>query len=81
MAGNRQVNKEQWSRIGDYAATFRSAAGKRVLEDLKKEYCYRDSYVKGDVFETFRRTCCRDLIAGIEYMVVLADEQVDVEDE
>lgn len=77
----RAVNKEQLGRYGDYAATFRSVGGKRVLEDLKNEYYFQKSYVQGDVFETFRRTCCRDLITRIEWMVSRADEQFDVEDE
>jgi len=75
------VNKEQAERIKDYYATFSTAEGKRVLEDLKKEYLRRDSYVKGDIWETFRRTVCRDLIAGIEYMIYLADEQIEVEED
>lgn len=68
------VNKEQAERIKDYKATFETPHGMRVLQDLKSEYC-RESYRKGDIWETFRRTICRDLVSEIEYLVNLTIEE------
>lgn len=77
--GKVVVNREQADRLKDYAATFSTEAGQRVLDDLKKEYM-RESYVRGDLFETIRRTCCRDLVSEIEYMVSLSGQQIEVEE-
>jgi hypothetical protein len=63
-----QVNKEQASRIKDYKAIFGTPEGKRVLEDLKGAYCGL-CFASGDIWETFRRTICRDLVTEIEDMV------------
>lgn len=39
----------------NYADCFGSIAGMKVLEDLKQAYQLRESYVKGDSYETARR--------------------------
>ena len=39
----------------DYADCFGSISGNKVLEDLKSAYQTRESYVKGDPYETARR--------------------------
>jgi hypothetical protein len=39
----------------DYADCFGSISGNKVLEDLKSAYQMRESYVKGDPYETARR--------------------------
>jgi hypothetical protein len=39
----------------DYADCFGSISGNKVLEDLKSAYQMRESYSKGDPYETARR--------------------------
>ena len=75
------VNREQAARLKDYIVTFSTVEGRRVLEDLKSEFVMRESYVRGDLFETIRRTCCRDLVGNIERMANLAGEQIEVEED
>lgn len=71
------LSKDQAERIKDYAVTFSTNEGKRVLEDLKNEY-FRECYVRGDIWETFKRTCCRDLISEIEYMIGRAGMPIEI---
>ena len=74
-----KVNKTQLERIHDYAATFSTPEGKRVLEDLEAEYggqCYAK-----DVHETLKRTANRDMLERIKYMVSLPDMGLEIEEE
>ena len=75
-----KVSKIQLERIHDYAATFSTPEGKRVLEDLKAEYG-GECYVKGDIHETLKRTVNRDMLDRIKYMVSLPDMGLEIEEE
>jgi len=72
-----KVNKAQLERIHDYAATFSTPHGQRVLEDLEAEYggeCYTR-----DVHETLRKTANRDMLDRIKYMVSLPEMGLEIE--
>ena len=74
-----KVNKVQLERIHDYAATFATSEGKRVLEDLEAEYggqCYAK-----DVHETLRRTANRDMLDRIKHMISLPERGLEIEEE
>ena len=75
-----KVSKVQLERIHDYAATFSTSEGKRVLEDLEAEYG-RECYVKGDIHETLKRTVNRDTLDRIKYMVSLPEQGLEIEEE
>lgn len=74
-----KVNKAQLERIHDYAATFSTPEGKRVMEDLEAEYggpCYAK-----DLHETLRRTAERDMLDRIKLMIALPDRGLEIEEE
>lgn len=73
-----KVNQAQLERIHDYAATFSTPHGERVLEDLEAEYG-GECYVKGDIYETLRRTVNRDMLDRIKYMVSLPEMGLEIE--
>ena len=75
-----KVNKAQLERIHDYAATFSTPHGQRVLEDLEAEYG-GECYVRGDIHETLRRTVNRDMLDRIKYMVSLPEMGLELEEE
>jgi len=75
-----KVNKAQLERIHDYAATFSSPEGQRVLEDLEAEYG-GECYVRGDIYDTLRRTVNRDMLDRIKYMVSLPEMGLELEKE
>ena len=75
-----KVNQTQLEMIHDYAITFTSPSGKRVLEDLEAEYG-GESYVRGDLYETLHRTSCRDLLERIKEMLRRAESGLEVEEE
>ena len=75
-----KVNKVQLERIHDYAATFSTSEGKRVLEDLEAEYGGQ-CYSKGDIHETLKRTVNRDTLDRIKYMVSLPEQGLEIEEE
>jgi hypothetical protein len=78
--GPLKVNKAQLERIHDYAATFSTPHGERVLEDLEAEYGGQ-CYVRGDIHETLRRTVNRDMLDRIKYMVSLPEIGLEIEEE
>jgi len=78
--GPLKVNKAQLERIHDYAATFSTPHGQRVLEDLEAEYGGQ-CYTKGDINETLRRTVNRDMLDRIKYMVSLPEVGLEIEQE
>ena len=82
MAENRLrvANKEVEQKYKDYAATFGTAHGERVLKDLKAE-CGKLAYAPGDIWETFRRTINRDFVAYIEDKIEAGNSQIEVEEE
>jgi len=74
-----KVTKEQYERMVDYAATFSTPEGKRVLDDLDAEYgreCWRQ-----DVNETLRRTANRDLLDRIKLMIILPEKGLEIEED
>ena len=75
-----KVSKVQLERIHDYAATFSTPEGKRVLEDLEAEYG-GECYVRGDIYDTLRRTVNRDMLDRIKYMVSLPEMGLELEEE
>jgi len=75
-----KVSKIQLERIHDYAATFSTPEGKRVLEDLEAEYGGQ-CYSKGDIYETLKRTVNRDTLDRIKYMVSLPEKGLEIEPE
>lgn len=75
----RVANKELADKYRDYAGTFGTAQGQRVLQDLKAE-CGRIAYTPGDIWETFRRTVMRDFIAYIEDKIQAGQQQIEVEE-
>ena len=75
-----KVSKAQLERIHDYAATFSTPEGLRVLEDLAAEYGGQ-CYTKGDIHETLRRTVNRDMLDRIKYMVSLPEMGLEIEEE
>ena len=78
--GPLKVNKAQLERIHDYAATFSTPEGQRVLEDLEAEYG-GECYVRGDIYDTLRRTVNRDMLDRIKYMVSLPEMGLELEEE
>ena len=75
-----KVTQAQLERIHDYAATFSTPEGHRVLEDLEAEYG-GECYAKGDIYETLRRTVNRDMLNRIKYMVNLPEQGLELEEE
>ena len=75
-----KVNQAQLERIHDYAATFSTPEGKRVLEDLEVEYGM-ECYVRGDIHETLKRTVNRDMLDRIKYMISLPEMWLEIEPE
>ena len=75
-----KVSKVQLERIHDYAATFSTPEGQRVLEDLEAEYGGK-SYTRGDIYETLRRAVERDMLDDIKYMVSLPERGLELEEE
>ena len=77
-----KVNKAQLERIHDYAATFSTPHGQRVLEDLEAEYggeCYPRG--SNNVYEILCRTANRDMLDSIKRMVSLADMGLELEEQ
>jgi len=75
-----KVSKAQYERIVDYAATFSTPEGKRVLEDLEAEYG-GECYARGDWHETLRRTANRDLLDRIKKIISLPERGIEIEKE
>ena len=80
--GPLKVNKAQLERIHDYAATFSTPHGERVLEDLEAEFGSMDipCYTQ-DLHETLRKTAQRDMINWIKYKVSLPERGLEIEEE
>jgi len=58
----------------DYADCFGSISGGKVLDDLRKAYQMRESYVKGDPYETARREGERAVYLRILNMCNIKEE-------
>ena len=75
-----KVSREQLEMIHDYAITFTSLSGKRVLEDLEAEYG-GECHVRGDLYETLHRSSNRDLLERIKEMLRRVESGLEVEEE
>ena len=75
-----RVNQAQLEMIHNYAITFTSPSGKRVLEDLEAEYG-GECHVRGDLYETLHRSSNRDLLERIKEMLRRAESGLEVEEE
>ena len=75
-----KVNQTQLEMIHDYAITFTSPSGKRVLDDLEAEYG-GECHVRGDLYETLHRSSNRDLLERIKAMVMKSEIGLEVEEE
>lgn len=75
-----RLRPEQRARLVDYASTFLSEAGKRVLEDLEKAYG-GECYVRGDLFETLKRSNERDVVERIKTMLKMAEMPYEIIEE
>ena len=58
----------------DYADCFGSISGMKVLEDLRSAYQLRESYVRGDSYETARREGERAVYLRILNMCNIKEE-------
>lgn len=58
----------------DYADCFSTREGRRVLEDLKSAYQLRESYTKGDSYETARKEGERSVYLRIISMCNIKEE-------
>ena len=59
----------------DYADCFGSISGGKVLDDLRKAYQLRESYTKGDPYETARREGERAVYLRILNMCNIKEEE------
>ena len=75
-----RVNQAQLEMIQDYAITFTSPSGKRVLEDLEVSYG-GECHVRGDLYETLDRTSKRDFLERIKEMLKRAEGGLEIEEE
>lgn len=53
----------------DYLSCFTSSSGQRVLEDMKKSYSDRSSYVTGDPYETAYNEGQRSVYLSILFLM------------
>ena len=58
----------------DYADCFGSISGNKVLDDLRRAYQLRESYVRGDSYETARREGERAVYLRILTMCNIKEE-------
>lgn len=58
----------------EYAIAFSSPEGEAVLDDLRAAYQMRESFVKGDPYETARREGERAVYLRIIHMSNLKEE-------
>ena len=58
----------------DYSDCFGTREGMKVLEDLKSAYQLRESYAKGDPYETARREGERSVYLRIINMCNIKEE-------
>lgn len=75
-----KLTRQQVERIHDYAETFGTNAGKRVLEDLEKSFG-GECYVRGDLYETLHRSSIRDLLIRIQSMIEMSERGIEIEEE
>ncbi|MCJ7443274.1 MAG: hypothetical protein MUO26_01865, partial [Methanotrichaceae archaeon] len=81
VAEKVRLNRQQVERIHDFAETFGTSAGKRVLEDLEKSFG-GECYVRGDLYETLHRSSNRDLLVRIQTMIKMSEEgNIEIEEE
>lgn len=74
-----KVTREQLEMYCDYAETFGTDAGKRVLADLKASFD-GECHVPGDHYETLHNSSLRDFTIRIEEMIERASTSEIEED-
>jgi len=75
-----EITQEQMDVIRDYANTFNTDSGRRVLEDLRQSFC-GSCFVKGYPSETAYRCGLRDAVVKIGEMLKISELPVDVVEE
>ena len=80
MEGKLELKKEQIARIYDYAQTFNSDVGKRVLKDLELSFC-GDCHVKGDPYATHVRIGENNVVLRIKEMLRYSEYEIEEEKE
>jgi len=75
-----EATKEKVAMIADYASTFTSESGKRVLNDLKKSFC-GDCLVPGMPDATAYNLGLRGAVLRIFEMLRLSELPIKVVDE
>ena len=71
------VTSEQMSRLQDYWEVFESEKGKRVLEDMRKDYC--GSCFSPDAVQMGFLNGERQVILNIEEVLSLKDRDIHIE--
>ena len=79
MSNNLKIRRDLVPIVSDYANTFGTDAGLRVLADLEKSF-NQDLYTKGDPYDTLYRIGSRDVVERIKYMLSLSGLEVEEEE-
>jgi hypothetical protein len=77
MIDKFEVTEYQIRRMQDYWIVFGSDEGKRVLEDMEKEYC-RLPYTIGDANDTFRKIGMMEVVFDIKRMMEYREREIQV---
>ncbi len=76
----KEVIPAQVEMIADYANTFGTDSGKRVLEDLKKLFC-GECYTKNDPYDTIYNLGQRNVVLKIMMMIKMSELPLDIVEE
>ena len=76
----QKIRRDLVPIVSDYANTFGTDSGLRVLSDLEKSF-NQDIYTKGDPYDTHVRIGSREVVERIKYMISLSGLEVEKEDE
>ena len=75
-----RLRKVQLDRMMDYANTFGTNEGKRVLDDMEMAFG-GPCYTKGDSYDTIYREGQRDVVDRIKEMIKISQSPIEIEEE
>ena len=76
----RKIRRDLVPMVSDYANTFSTDSGMRVLDDLKKSFG-GSCYTKGDSHDTAYKEGQRDVLTRIKELISYSGLEVEEEDE
>lgn len=76
---NRRIRRDLVSIVSDYANTFGTDSGLRVLDDLQKSFG-GSCYSKGDPYDTSYKEGQRDVLTRIKELISYSGLEVEEEE-